>query len=99
MKVVPFDSAVPVSALRNIAVGLLHRVEMNTSGNDWAAVVKALHLSQLEFLRMGYPKSFLVQSLSKALPGLLNRNSRWFMASAVFSLAVGCKWRPWHSLR
>jgi hypothetical protein len=99
MKVVPADSAVPVSTLRNIVVGLLHRVEMNTSGSDWTAVVKTLHLSQLEFLRMGYPNSFLVKCLSKAFPGLLGRNPRWFMASAVFSVAVGCKWRPWHSLR
>jgi hypothetical protein len=99
MKVVPFDSAVPVSALRNIVVGLLHRVEMNTSGNEWHPVVQALHLSQLEFVRMGYPKAFLVDCLHKALPSLLKRNSRWLLASAVFSFAVGCQWRPWHSLR
>jgi len=99
MKVVPYDSAVPVSALRNIAVGLLHRVEMNTSGSDWASVVQALHLSQFEFLRMGYPQAFLVDSLQKALPSLIKRNPRWLIASAVFSFMVGCKWRPWHSLR
>lgn len=99
MKVVPFDSAVPVSALRNIAVGLLHRVEMNTSGSDWLPIVQALHLSQLEFTRMGYPTAFLVDSLHKALPSLLKRNPRWLLSSAVFSFAVGCQWRPWHSLR
>jgi hypothetical protein len=66
IKVVPADSAVPVSTLCNNAVGLLHRGNMNTSGSDWAAVVKTLQLvmSQLEFLRMGYPNSFLVQCLS-----------------------------------
>lgn len=99
MKVVPFDSAVPVSALRNNAIGLLHRVEMNTSGSDWAGVMCALHLSQLEFLRMGYPQAFLVDSLQKALPSLMKRNPRWLATSAVFSFIVGCKWRPWHSLR
>jgi hypothetical protein len=99
MKVVPFSSAVPMSALSNNAIGLLHRLEMNTSDGDWLSVVQALLLSQYEYVRMGYPVSFLVKCLAKALPGLLQLNPRWLLVSLVFSMVIGSNWRPWHSLR
>lgn len=98
MKVVPFSSAVPMSTLRNNAVGLLHRLEMNTSDCDWFSVVQALHLSHREHVRMGYPVSFLVKCLAKALPGLVQLNPRWLLVSTVFSMVVGSSWRPWHSM-
>ena len=34
-KVIPYDSAVPLRTLSNSVVGLLHRLEINTSPGDW----------------------------------------------------------------
>jgi hypothetical protein len=79
-----------------------HRADVQdaaTSDCDWLTVVRAVHVSHCEFRRLGYPQPFLVQCLAKALPGLLRLNPRWCLVSAVFSKTVGCRWRPWNSLR
>lgn len=73
---VPYSSAVPLPTLRNNVVGLLHRLEMDTSDCDWLTVVRALHVSHCEFRHMGYPQPFLLQCLAKALPSLLRLNPR-----------------------
>jgi hypothetical protein len=88
-----------VTVPENSISGLLHRLEMKTFDGDWLGVVQALLLSQYEYVRMGYPVTFLVKCLAKALPGLLQLSPRWMLVSLKFSMVVGSNWRPWHSLR
>lgn len=97
-KIVPYTTAAPPSVLCNNAVGLLHRIEMNTSSGDWLTVVQTLLQSKHEFSFMGYPPLFLLKCLKRALPSLLAKDHRWALASAVFSYCVGARWRPWMSV-
>ena len=99
MKVVPYTTAVPVPVLVNTAVGMLHRIEMNTSAGDWQGVLGALLASDVEYMHLGYPAFFLLRCLKRALPSLLQKDTRWILVAATFSYCVGARWRPWHSLR
>lgn len=57
-----------MSQLQNKAVGLLHRVEINTSEADWQQVLLALLVSNAEDTRLGYPPLFLLKCLNKRVP-------------------------------
>lgn len=99
MKVVPYATAVPASVLANTVVGMLHRIEMNTSAGDWHSVLSALLASEAEHAYLGYPAFFLLKCLKRALPSLLKKDTRWLLVAATFSYCVGARWRPWHSLK
>lgn len=97
-KVVPYATAVPAAMLVNTAVGMLHRIEMNTSAGDWRSVLSALMASEVEYTHLGYPKFFLLKCLKRALPSLSKKDVRWLTVATVFSYCLGAQWRPWLSV-
>lgn len=99
MKVVPYSSAVPLSSLCTNVVGLLHRLEMNTSKGDWLSILRALQQSKYELTHLGFPDMFLLRCLKRALPSLVKKDNRWVQVAACFAFCVNSRWRPWHSLR
>jgi hypothetical protein len=96
-KVIPYDSVVPLSTKRSAVIGLLHRLEMNTSPGDWLSIVECLLNYQYEHVSLGYPRLFLLQCIQRAVPSLLVKDPRWGLAAAAFSKSIGQNWRPWHS--
>jgi len=96
-KVVPYQSAVPVRVKQNAVVGMLHRLEMNTSRGDWSSVAECLLLYQHEYLHLGYPKLFIMRCLKRVLPSLMAKDARWVLVAAAFSRCIGHSWRPWHN--
>ena len=93
------DSAVPLRILSNSVVGLLHRLEMNTSPGDWYSIVKCLLGYQYEHVSMGYPRLFLLRCLQRAVAALVKKDYRWGLAAAVLSKCIGHAWRPWQSMQ